>query len=967
MENRMKKLRRVMHLKKNSVILLIVFLIFSFHLKAQYYQTGTDLGNISWRQINTKKFKLVYDSTFEHEAQRLAAIIDYSDTIVGNTIHQKEKKIPILIHNHSVISNGMVTWAPKRMELYPVPPQDNYPQDWFEQLAIHESRHVVQINRVNRGFTKVMSVLAGEQGNAASLAFIHPWFLEGDAVVTETSLSNVGRGRDPSFEMEYRSIALSNRYPYNFKKAVFGSFKDYVPDIYHLGFLMVAYNRANYGPQLWENVIDVTAKYPFTLFPFYIGVKKNTKLSRSALYYNTMFNLKNQWEAKAKEIKYSPAKIINKEKKDFKSYRNACILNDSIIIAITTGIDDIKRIVKININTHNEEIIFTPGSTISNSLSLSGKYLVWDEYLPDLRWEQKNYSVIRLYKFETGKAKYLTHKTRYFSPAISPDGKRIAVCETDIKGQQFLKLISAETGKELEAFASPENLAIQTPAWDNTSTKLIMTNIGSKGKSIVELNTMSGSWNTLYGPTFENISQPIYYKHYIVYHSSLTGIENLFALSTFDRKIFQITSSKFGAFDPKALANTESIVYSDYTSQGYDIALIKDDSVNWIPFERVTNISLDLADRITAQEPVKFNSSEIKYKKYDSKEYSKIGHLINIHSWIPAYNTSFSADLKTVSLSGKNIPGFTLMSQNLLGTLVGHGGLGYYQNNLYSSVTLSLQAFYPVFEIKANTGGYSFYRVESSVVEARNKSFSFQTYLPLNLSKGKYFQSIVPSFGINYYTKPYASLENEIKSGLYRLVYSLSIDRTFKSSTRDLYPSFGESLSLTFAHTPAFQNFILGKYFNVSSSFYFPGIFKHNSTIVRLAFEKQTVKRLLYSGIIQNPRGFLFDSKYDSISFSQKKFVSIDYAFPFLYPEVEALGFIYVPRLKGDLYAENVTGLTTRENKKNEFTSTGIELTADFNLFNIPVMWNAGIRYAYRPSSNKWVKEGIFGISITGF
>ena len=48
---------------------------------------------------------------------------------------------------------------------------------------------------LNRGFSKCMTVLFGEQFTGVISASSALWFLEGDAVFAETALTESGRGR----------------------------------------------------------------------------------------------------------------------------------------------------------------------------------------------------------------------------------------------------------------------------------------------------------------------------------------------------------------------------------------------------------------------------------------------------------------------------------------------------------------------------------------------------------------------------------------------------------------------------------------------------------------------------------------------------------------------------------------------------------------------------------------------------
>ena len=189
---------------RSIVSTILLFLLISVSsIKAQYYSSGADPSNVKWRQVKSEVFKVVYPEEFELEAKRFIAMLDSLHAYGGHTLKHTAKPIQVIIHSRSAYSNGFVSWAPKRIEIYPTPHQDMAAQDWLEQLAIHEFRHVVQIDKLNKGFTKALTIPFGQQAIGAVLGLYAPlWFLEGDATVSETTLSKSGRGRRPSFEQE---------------------------------------------------------------------------------------------------------------------------------------------------------------------------------------------------------------------------------------------------------------------------------------------------------------------------------------------------------------------------------------------------------------------------------------------------------------------------------------------------------------------------------------------------------------------------------------------------------------------------------------------------------------------------------------------------------------------------------------------------------------------------------------------
>src|SRR3546814_4043726 len=90
------------------------------------------------------------------------------------------------------------------------PPQNNGPGDWVTRLAVHELRHIAQINQVIQ--TKKIDLPLIQEFQFALFGVSMPvWLIEGDAVITETALTSGGRGLQPSWENEFRANELRNK------------------------------------------------------------------------------------------------------------------------------------------------------------------------------------------------------------------------------------------------------------------------------------------------------------------------------------------------------------------------------------------------------------------------------------------------------------------------------------------------------------------------------------------------------------------------------------------------------------------------------------------------------------------------------------------------------------------------------------------------------------------------------------
>jgi len=420
--------------------------------------------------MKTENFRIIYPADFEANVQKLANTLQYVYEYGTLTLNHKPRRINVILHDKSVVANAYSLWTPQRTEFFTCPSQNTYAQDWLEQLATHEYRHMTQMDKLNQGFTKALSFVVGQHSTIAVLGlFVPMWFMEGDAVCTETALSHSGRGRIPSFEMKSRAQILEKG-KFSFEKAQLGSSKDFVPDQYFFGYNFVSYTRKIWGAKAFQSAMDYAGKYPFMITPFNHGLKKITGLSKKKMYNLIWDTLAVQWKQQQQEITYSKSIAITEKPNIYTNYKFPRYINDSLIIAEKSGKDDICRVICVN-NKGKEKILFTPGfytsETISyvtgmfpseaknspgsyttDNISISKGRVCWAERNIDPRWAQRDYSVIKIYDVENDKISQLTKKTRYFAPYFFPDGSKIVVSEITVDNKFFLTIIDAKTGAE---------------------------------------------------------------------------------------------------------------------------------------------------------------------------------------------------------------------------------------------------------------------------------------------------------------------------------------------------------------------------------------------------------------------------------------------------------------------------------------------------------------------------------------
>jgi hypothetical protein len=936
-----------------NLFIVILFIFTDLNAFCQYYYIGQDPANIKWKLIRTQHFKVIFPVQNEVQAQNLANYLEKIYDKSTATLKTKPVNIPVIMHTRSALSNGYSIWAPKRMEFFTIPPQETYGQDWMKQLAIHEFRHVVQMNKLNQVGSRLLYYLFGEQAIASILGlYIPPWFMEGDAVCAETALSETGRGRLPSFEMELKAQTLEKKI-YRYDKAVFGSYKDYLPDQYILGYHITAYARKKYDAMIWNNTIDFVARHPLGITSFSRGFKKYAGVNKATLYYNAMKELDSLWKIQQSTAKLTGKKYLSTTHKNYTTYHHPHYLNDSIVVAVKKSMDDITRFVAVERNG-NEKIIFTPGFLFSETFSVVDSAIVWSEVVYDTRWDNCKYTSIKMYDLRTGKCKTILPKTYFFAPALSNDKKLIAAIENNPAGENKLVIIETKNGNILKKIAPTENVKLITPSWNADNSKIVVIAVSDLGKSLVVCNYANSSFTTLIPFSYEEISKPSFYNNYVVYNGAFTGTDNIFAIDTVTGQKYQLTSSEFGGENAVFSPSGQKFIYSDYSANGFRLCEVNAGTENWIRKDSFINSSLRLYESISGQESLIDLDNEKPDSVFSSEKFRKLNHLFNIHSWGPV-----SVDAESAELG----PGLSFMSQNLLSTAFSSVGykynVGERTDTYYADITY--KGFYPVIDMRMSYGDrastYLNENNENTRFEWTESKINSGIYIPFNISRGKFYRLLQPEIKFSFIDIAHKSSTpvDFVRGTISTMEYGFQFYNQVKSVEKDMRPRWAQSLNCRYSNTP-FSGLNLGEIYAVSGRFSFPGVFRHHSFRLSFGYQHKNSGAYSFSDLVVLPRGA------STFRNSEMNTVFFDYKLPLAYPDVSIPNIIYIKRIKANLFYDYAKYINVGNN--NVFQSSGIEATMDFHLFRFIAPIEAGCRITYSPMSKHYLAEVLYQIKF---
>ncbi len=926
---------------------------------------GRNPHAIRWKQINTEQVQVVFPEGEEEDAQRVADIAHFMWHQSTDDIGQLRTKISIFLHGHRILSNGLVTVGPLRSELFQSPPQMANSTKYLDLLAIHEYRHVQQFANATQGITKVVKNVLGSWAWGGMMAVALPrWYFEGDAVIAETDLSASGRGRLPTFYMQYHALFRDHKF-YNYEKAGAGSFKDYVPSWYPLGYHMLRYGRSQYGQDLWEKVAQDAVRYKGIFTPFSRSLKKRTGLTTTKLYQATMKDLQQSWLHKdsllAKEVYPS---LIRKNKNTVTQYAAPIRVGHGYIIS-KSAYDEIGAYYNCSPNGELTKLVEHGilADAPFNTLSYHGNKIFWNELDFDPRWSNRQWSVVYSYDLISKKKRQLTYNSRYFSPAVSPDGQHIAVVQIAVNQEQNLVIVNAQDGELLRLVPNPSAYLITHPQWaDDQSLIAVLSKDEHSAIGVIDIDT--GTIKLLTNLGAYQLSHPVLWNGRIYFSASYTDVNNIFSVSLDGGSISQETQSAIGAFQPCISANGKSLLFTEFSSMGMDIKMT--------PLNTEQNQRKSFQFRAEQDFRIKNQSilTDLPQKEYRIKNYSKLSGLFNPHSLLAEFDDQ-SAEV-------------SLRSDNKIGTLsaVALARFNFNEDRWTYAIGFNYAEFYPIFNarIARSYRGAQFLNFQ----ELADTSVLFQVYngawsenslsggitLPYNFSQGNMsnimrfraqytrtnidINSGLEGDGvfrdtINGAPSRLQALKKLIKEPLQEGAFS-TIDMSFsvqmlkRRARQHLKPRLGWALFARYRNNLSDDRYG-GDVLNIGGNIFFPGIRKNHSLNLTMFLQHEDmVSTYRYGDGFAYPRGYRYSLRRDRFA----KF-GVNYEFPIWYPDMALGGLAFIKRFKGKAFYDHGWIRNTSfpsQNPRQNIRSLGFELGVDFRALRL-VEVDLGLRYSY--------------------
>lgn len=554
---------------------------------------------LQWYTLQTPHFRVNFHGGLEPLARRTAYIAENVYTTLGQHLDQRPSEVvDILLTDESDFANGSAGALPyNAIRLYATAPDDmsalaDY-DDWLNQLLTHEYTHILHVDNVS-GLPALLNKVIGK--TAVPNQWQPRWVLEGLAVAMETAHTSGGRLRSSQFDMYLRADVLEDHFagldqmsgaPRRFPGA----------NVWYLyGSAFISFINDTYGPNVFAAVAD---DYGAQVLPWGINrsIRRVTGRTYEELYEGWKTTLKQRYGAQAAAIRargLREGRRLTQRGENANGARltGACTtLGKPSLVYVrddgqTTGgiyelsLDGSDPEGTLRARAAGQQVSFAPDCSLlfdSNAVS------------------QRRYSFQDLFRQQPGTSsreegdtrERLTHGLRARHADVSPDGRRVVYVTND-RGTSTLRI--AELTAEYEVVnqralvRSAHFEQAYTPRFSADGRSVVYSAWTAGGfRDIRLVDVATGQFRELMHdramdqqPLFSRDGKRIYFA------SDRSGVSNIYAYELASRRLAQVTNVINGAYYPELSDDERTLIYTGYTSRGWDLFVLDNQPPNWL-------------------------------------------------------------------------------------------------------------------------------------------------------------------------------------------------------------------------------------------------------------------------------------------------------------------------------------------------------------------------------------------------
>ncbi|MBP8086395.1 MAG: hypothetical protein KAY48_03840 [Saprospiraceae bacterium] len=898
--------------------LLFLFSILFLAVNTYAQRLGYLPSKTKWQQLRDDSLRVIFPAGEEETARRVASLMLKLAAVDPIAQDSRYKPISVVLQPQTNVSNGYVGLAPY-VSVFFIQPNENPFElgtlPWADLLALHEYRHVQQLNAVNTGFSHLMKVLFGDLVFSGMYGLaIANWLREGDAVKTETKWTTQGRGRLSRFTLPFREKCKEEE-PWSYYKLRNGSYKIYTPDHYPLGYLMQQYGSHVFGEATWDTIFRVAPRMKPIYDPFSGVVKRYYGKSNRNLYLDAMVHYGAAWkDSQEADVEYP---MIHLTEKNLRSaffdmtYPDADA--DGNIYCVITTFDSTSAIYKMEPDGSRKKIV-SLGFQHDTEFDFSGNRLVWCESRIDPRWIRKDKNVIVVYDMHSRKKKDIDPVKGYFMPSLDTSGNKIIALHVDLEGNYNLQILDAVSGDVIRTLPNDENLYLGYPIFSEDAQDVIATARNKEGKMcLVEQNINSGVIKQITPYGLVILGRPVLAGEWIFLTTSLDELDQVYAVDRNEGIFYKVSGGNRAHYDPTWDPVQQEIVTSEYTITGKKLIRVPNEMSQW----EMTNMA-DTVKFVPEASGRDLLAEVDTSRSFEIKKYSPWSNAINLHSWI------VTAD--------DPVWGIELRSDDIMSNVMLAAGYEYNRNN---------KVYGPYFDARLGMWftelDFGISKLEKRVTDvdgSKYQSINEEVYggltLPFYFTPGIYNQVLNLSTTYNAGVYRQNPKQDETDNLNYDYVaYRLLLINSRRKAHRQPNPSWGQRLNMSYAHQVS--GVTIAQFFG-RLDLALPSFKPSNYVLLTGEYLSQNLEpgSLQLGSIYAGARGF---NRPDA---DENYRIGITYGFPLFYPDFGLGNVLYTRRIRLQPFFD-MAYTSDPESPSSILKSAGAELLVDFEFANITI------------------------------
>lgn len=441
---------------------------------------------------------------------------------------------------------------------------------WLRMVLTHELAHIVHLERA-RGIPGFGRKLFGRAPFLFPNTLTPTWMIEGLATLEETRGTAFGRGRNPDSRMVVRMAALDGDFPGE-DRPVRGL--DRWPDgeaSYLFGEAFLAYLSQHWDPRVVPALTRVHAGH---LIPYLddLTAAKVTGQSFHALWRGFRAWTIDQAKRTAARIEgrgLTPSRALTH--RGIRQIGPRFSPNGGWIAYTSRSLDRFPEIRLVRPDGSGDHAVARRNGGTRVSWTSDGRRLVFDE--PEIHHLFRSVSDLRVLDLASGKVRKLSRGLRASDPDVAPDGRVVFVRQYPERTELAVMRLDGSGLRDLTRSAPGTEWS--APRWSPDGRRLAASRLTGPGfLDLVTVDPATGAvtpWTRDRAKDVEPAWDPE--GRFLVFRSDRDGVSNVYACRLEDDRLFRVTNVLGGAFGPDVSPDGARLVYSSYSSRGYDVQI----------------------------------------------------------------------------------------------------------------------------------------------------------------------------------------------------------------------------------------------------------------------------------------------------------------------------------------------------------------------------------------------------------